>query len=107
MASELTKMGAHIEERPDGLIIRGVPMLHGAGADSWNDHRVAMSLAIAATRSDGPVILTGSESVQKSYPQFWQDYESLGGKSNEFYSRNAASYDYLWRIPRSFHWNRS
>lgn len=54
-------MGAHIEERPDGLIIRGVPMLHGAGADSWNDHRVAMSLAIAATRSDGPVILTGSE----------------------------------------------
>lgn len=80
MASELTKMGAHIEERPDGLIIRGVPMLHGAGADSWNDHRVAMSLAIAATRSDGPVILTGSESVQKSYPQFWQDYESLGGK---------------------------
>lgn len=39
-----------------------------------------MSLAIAATRSDGPVILTGSESVQKSYPQFWQDYESLGGK---------------------------
>ena len=80
MASELTKMGAHIEERPDGLIIRGVPMLHGAGADSWNDHRVAMSLAIAATRSDGPVILKGSESVQKSYPQFWQDYESLGGK---------------------------
>lgn len=61
-------------------LLSGVPMLHGAGADSWNDHRVAMSLAIAATRSDGPVILTGSESVQKSYPQFWQDYESLGGK---------------------------
>ena len=73
-------MGAKIEERPDGLVIRGIPMLHGAGLDSWNDHRVAMSLAIAATRSDGPVILTGSESVQKSYPQFWQDYESLGGK---------------------------
>ena len=36
MASELTKMGAHIEERPDGLIIRGVPMLHGAGAEDDN-----------------------------------------------------------------------
>ena len=39
-----------------------------------------MMLAIAATRADGPVILSGAESVNKSYPSFWEDYQALGGQ---------------------------
>ena len=41
---------------------------------------IAMMLAIAATRSDGPVLLSGAESVNKSYPGFWEDYKALGGQ---------------------------
>ena len=45
-----------------------------------SDHRIAMALAIAATRADGPVIIEGAASVSKSYPDFWNDYIKLGGE---------------------------
>ena len=76
----LTALGARVEEGPDSLTIRGLDGLAGGvTVDSHNDHRIAMMAAIAATRCRCPVALTGAESVQKSYPNFWADYKSLGG----------------------------
>lgn len=51
----------------------------GGSVDATGDHRIAMAAAIAATVCTDPVIITGAESVEKSYPAFWQDYKSLGG----------------------------
>ena len=47
--------------------------------DSHNDHRIAMMAAIAATRCEKPVTIRGAECVNKSYPNFWEDYRKLGG----------------------------
>jgi 3-phosphoshikimate 1-carboxyvinyltransferase len=80
MARELNKIGAHIVERPDGLSIDGVKNFNGGTVDSWNDHRVAMSLAIASIRCKEPLRLNGAECVAKSYPAFWQDFAALGGQ---------------------------
>ena len=80
VTQELNKLGAKVEEHPDHLIIHGVDQLHGGQVDAHNDHRIAMMLAIAATRADGPITLTGAESVNKSYPNFWDHYQSLGGQ---------------------------
>ena len=44
------------------------------------DHRIAMSMAVAATVTDGPVTIEGAEAVAKSYPAFFEDYEALGGR---------------------------
>ena len=68
-------------EGEDFLLIHGREMLHGgATVDSWGDHRIAMMTAVAATRCENPVILTGAEAVNKSYPSFWEEYARLGGK---------------------------
>ena len=85
MTSELNKMGAAITEEPEGLTIIGKPegLKGGVQVDAWNDHRIAMSLAIAAQKCAGPIILTGAESVAKSYPTFWEDYKSVGGLVEE------------------------
>ena len=85
MHSELTKLGADITEEPEGLLIKGKPegLKGGAVVDAWNDHRIAMSMAVAALACKEPVTLTGGESVSKSYPEFWNDYASVGGKAEE------------------------
>lgn len=85
MTSELNKMGAAITEEPEGLTIIGKPdgLKGGVRVDAWNDHRIAMSLAIAAQKCAEPIILTGAESVAKSYPTFWEDYKSVGGLVEE------------------------
>jgi len=76
----LTALGADIRELPDGLVITGKPGLSGGvTVDACNDHRIAMMTAIAATRCQAPVTITGAECVRKSYPNFWEDYETLGG----------------------------
>lgn len=82
ITNELNKLGALIMEGRDNLTIIGKPegLRGGAEVDAWNDHRIAMSLAIAAQRCKEPVSLTGADSVSKSYPLFWQDYQALGGK---------------------------
>lgn len=79
IATELSKMGARISELEDGLEIIGVSKLRGAVVDSWNDHRIAMALAIAATCADGETLIIGAHCVRKSYPDFWSVYQSLGG----------------------------
>lgn len=79
IAAELNALGARIEEKPDGLIIQGVGTLTGGKVSGWNDHRIAMALAIASQRCSGELIIEGAECVRKSYPEFWQDFARLGG----------------------------
>lgn len=85
ISTELNKMGANIEELPEGLVIHGKPegLEGGAEVEAWNDHRIAMSIAIAASVCRKAVILEGTESVQKSYPNFWKDYVAVGGRIEE------------------------
>lgn len=84
ICTELNKIGANIIENKEGLIINGKNNLFGGEVDSWNDHRIAMALAIAATRCDNPMIIHGIECVKKSYPRFWEDYKKLGGCIDEW-----------------------
>ena len=85
MYSELVKLGADITEEPEGLLIKGKPegVQGGAVVDAWNDHRIAMSMAVATLACNEPVTLTGGESVSKSYPEFWNDYAAVGGKTEK------------------------
>lgn len=77
----LNALGADVEEGPDFLEITGKERLAGGvKADSFNDHRIAMMAAVAATRCDKPVTITGAQCVAKSYPDFWKEYERLGGR---------------------------
>lgn len=82
MTENLSKLGADITETPDGLIIKGVPQLHGGSVKGFNDHRIVMSLACAAAACNGEIIISDKESINKSYPSFFEDYQKLGGKSH-------------------------
>lgn len=83
IATELNKIGADIQELSDGFIINGKKSLKGGKVSCWNDHRIAMSLAIASIKCSEKLILRGTECVEKSYPEFWKDFVSLGGKIEE------------------------
>jgi len=85
IATELNKLGAKIEEKEEGLVIHGVQELEG-GVEvwSWKDHRIAMTLAIAATRCKKPIIIKDYDCVAKSYPRFFEDYKMLGGDIDEW-----------------------
>lgn len=80
ITTELNKLGARITQYPDSMTIEGTAGLAGGETDSHNDHRIAMMLAIAATRAEGPVLIGDAGSVAKSYPHFWEDYRKLGGE---------------------------
>lgn len=84
MTSELKKLGAHIDETPDGMIIDGVKSLMGARVESWNDHRIAMALTIAGIKTFGSIRISGAEAVKKSYPRFFEDVKMLGGRAEAF-----------------------
>ncbi|MDR2167501.1 MAG: 3-phosphoshikimate 1-carboxyvinyltransferase [Clostridiales bacterium] len=71
MTSELTKLGVNISATADGMIIHGGAPLKGANLDSHNDHRIAMSLAIAATAADGASTLKNADCIKISYPDFF------------------------------------
>ncbi len=73
---ELKKMNANIKETKDGLIIKK-SNLKGAIIDPHNDHRIAMSCAIAGLNADGETIINNAECVNKSYPSFFEDIEKL------------------------------
>ncbi len=80
VTQQLNCLGCQITEREDSLEIFGVPSISGGTVSGCNDHRIAMMLAIAATRATGELVLRGAECVEKSYPDFWEDYVTLGGK---------------------------
>ncbi len=78
LATEFKKLGASIEEGEDYLVIEGVSRLNApvdiVKANSHNDHRIAMAVAVASMRSDNRVDIEGHEAVNKSYPKFWDDF---------------------------------
>ncbi|WP_073149898.1 3-phosphoshikimate 1-carboxyvinyltransferase [Paramaledivibacter caminithermalis] len=85
ISTELNKIGGKVKELEDGLIIEGKKDLKGGTVDSWNDHRIAMALAVASIKCTEPLIITGSHAVKKSYPDFWKDFIKMGGKIDEQY----------------------
>jgi len=77
MATELKKMGADLEEKEDGLIIRK-SSLRGTCLESYRDHRIAMSLSVAALAASGESLIQGVECIAKTYPTFARDFQSIG-----------------------------
>jgi 3-phosphoshikimate 1-carboxyvinyltransferase len=76
---ELSRLGAEIEELPDGMVIHGVRGLRGAGCDSYGDHRLAMALGVAGLVAEGETVICDAEAVSFSYPQFWHELGRLAG----------------------------
>lgn len=77
LQSEFGKMGVQIDLEDDQMLIHGTGKLYGAEVDSHHDHRIAMCLGIAGTIAIGDTILTNSDSVSKSYPDFWKHFDHL------------------------------
>ena len=83
--TELNKLGAKIEEIGDSLVIQGIKTFEGGvEVSAWNDHRIAMSLAVASIRCKNEIVIDEAESVKKSYPHFWDDFEKMGGQIEKF-----------------------
>jgi 3-phosphoshikimate 1-carboxyvinyltransferase len=79
MANQLNAMGAKVTELPDGMEVTGGHPLTGTGVDSFTDHRIAMSLAIAALRSAGTTTIHRAEAASISYPNFVATLEQAIG----------------------------
>ncbi len=77
---QLNEMGADLEAGDDRLVVRGISKLHGAQLSSFNDHRILMSLAVAATRAQGRSSLTYPHAYRISYPHFLQDLRGIGAR---------------------------
>lgn len=80
-AALINSLGGNAVELPDGLEITGSEKLIGGTAKGFNDHRIVMSAAVCAAGAQNPIICTDALSVNKSYPEFFNDYNSVGGKS--------------------------
>lgn len=78
MAAGIRRLGGRVEEGEDSLTVFG-GRLTGGEVDGAGDHRIVMAFAVAAAGASGPVRITGAESVAKSWPSFFTDYQTLGG----------------------------
>jgi len=77
MATELKKMGADIQELPDGLIVKQSRLI-GSTVESYEDHRIAMALAVAGLASQGVTQINKVDCAAKSYPSFYEDMRAIG-----------------------------
>ncbi len=73
----LSRLGARVEERRDGMSIRGSDTLSGADVDSHGDHRIAMTMAVAGLVAQGETTVEGAEAADVSYPEFWDAMAAL------------------------------
>ena len=80
-AAMIENLGGRAEVGEDELTVYGTGLIGGT-VDSCNDHRIAMSAAVAATRCSKPVTILHAEAVKKSYPGFYNDYNKTGGKAH-------------------------
>lgn len=78
----LADLGADIEEISDGMVIRGGRKLRGTDVRSFGDHRIAMTMGIAGTISDGETSIDEADAADVSYPTFWSTLESVSGPSS-------------------------
>lgn len=83
ISAMLCGLGAHVRQTEDGLIINGKSRLSGGRVSSFNDHRIAMSAAVAASVCENEVIIDGAEATAKSYPAFWDHLALLNITSKE------------------------
>ena len=83
----LSKLGADIKESSDGIIINGTKKLIGARVDSFNDHRIAMTMGIAGVLSSGETEINRADANMISYPGFWQQLSNLTIKQDYQTSR--------------------
>ena len=81
MAKEMSRLGARIEEQPDGMVIHGTVRLLGGRCRSHGDHRLAMALAVAGLLAEGETTIDGAQAAAISYPRFWQDMQELNQSS--------------------------
>ena len=81
--SMLKSLGIAAKDEGDALLVYP-GQITGGCVDSFNDHRIAMSAAIAAIVANGPVTILGAECVAKSYPTFWDEYKRLGGHYEQY-----------------------
>lgn len=82
----LKKLGADVTETKDGMIITQ-SQLHPANMKGFNDHRIVMAMTVAATGVDGTSTIDDAQSTEKSYPDFFNDFNSIGGRVNVFIDR--------------------
>lgn len=78
----INNLGGKANEQPQGLEITGVERLSGGKVDGCNDHRIVMSAGACAAGSANTIESTYAYSINKSYPDFYKDYNSIGGKAN-------------------------
>ncbi|MCR5350484.1 MAG: 3-phosphoshikimate 1-carboxyvinyltransferase [Acholeplasmatales bacterium] len=79
MKEEINKLGGNVVENENGMTIEGVDRFKGTTVDSHNDHRVVMALAMATLKMDGKLKILNAEAVSKSFPNFFEVFENLGG----------------------------
>ncbi len=79
----IENLGGKAESIEDTLTISGTGLIGGI-VDAMNDHRIAMSAAIASTRCRRSVTILGAECVKKSYPRFWEEFSCLGGNYEQY-----------------------
>jgi len=83
VASMMRALGADVQTGPDWMNV-SPSTYQGCVIDAQNDHRIAMSAAIASTVAQGPVTILGAECVNKSYPDFWSVFTKLGGYYEQY-----------------------
>lgn len=79
VATELRKLGVELEEYSDGIAIKGKASLKGSVVESYHDHRIAMSLAIAALIAEGTTTINNSSCVDISFPGFFEELKMIAG----------------------------
>lgn len=92
----LSALGADCTLSPDGLQIRGKETLSGGCVSGYRDHRMVMAASAAALQCKDPVIILGTEAVEKSYPHFFEDFKRLGGKTDVLDVGNESEAVRLW-----------
>ena len=76
LQTEFAKLGTRIENKGDSMFVYGGTLV-GGSMHANNDHRIAMAGAVAAIAAKHPVQIENPECVAKSYPGFWQDFETI------------------------------
>ncbi len=82
LVTELSKLGVKILDYGDRIEIDGPSSIKGGKVDSHGDHRICMALTVLAAATESRVIISGAESVNKSYPEFFRDLSRIGVKIN-------------------------
>lgn len=81
IANAINKLGGNVIEKPDGLVITGVKSLKGGTVQGVNDHRIVMAMSVATLMATDTVTITDMESIKKSFPNYFEEYNRLGGIS--------------------------